>query len=501
MADDLNVLLVTIDSLRRDMLGAYADRPRFADRAVETPNLDRFADRATVFESHYAGSLPCMPARREFLAGVQEFPWRGWGPLEPFDDPLPALAREAGAVTGLVTDHYHYLEPGGRGYPETFDGVEWVRGHEIDAWRTAPQRPGEAALGRIRRSLGGDAGDPGVHEARYLRNTRDFDRLDERDWFAPRVFTGAQQWVADDAGDWDRWLLYVDSFDVHEPFECPEPYASMYTDADPTDPDLPYWPEYGRVDADGASGLTDRELDFLRSQFAGKTTMVDRWFGRLLDRLDREGLWDDTLVAVTTDHGFLLGEHGWVGKNVAPVYDEVAHTPLLVWDPGSDRDRVEGVTSAVDVYATLLDALGADVPAHSHSRSVLPVLRDGAAGRDCAVYGYHGATVNVSDGRYTLFLPGDPDGTVHTYSTHQRGMDDPATSTALPYTDRPVWRSAGTARPQHEDVRLYDTREDPGQTENLAPEREETVERLTGLLGAHFDDLGVPETERDRFGL
>ena len=68
----MNVLFISIDSLRRDYLGAYGD-----DHAnVDTRNLDRFADRAVVFDSHYAGSLPCMPARREWLTGTQEFLWR-----------------------------------------------------------------------------------------------------------------------------------------------------------------------------------------------------------------------------------------------------------------------------------------------------------------------------------------------------------------------------------------------------------------------------------------
>ena len=82
-----NVLFITIDSLRRDFLGAYEERPRILDYEVTTDNLDRFADRATVFDTHYAGSLPCMPQRREFLCGIKEFPWRPWGPVEPFDEP------------------------------------------------------------------------------------------------------------------------------------------------------------------------------------------------------------------------------------------------------------------------------------------------------------------------------------------------------------------------------------------------------------------------------
>jgi hypothetical protein len=77
-----------------------------------------------------------------------------------------------------------------------------------------------------------------------------FDDLDKRDFFAPRVFVRTAKWLAD-SGVWDKWFCYVDSFDVYESFHCPEPYTSMYTDENATDPDLIHWPYYGPVDAHG----------------------------------------------------------------------------------------------------------------------------------------------------------------------------------------------------------------------------------------------------------
>lgn len=69
----MNVLFISIDSLRRGFLGAYQDTPDVIDYEVDTENLDRFAERTTVYDANCAGSLPCMPARREWLVGVQEF--------------------------------------------------------------------------------------------------------------------------------------------------------------------------------------------------------------------------------------------------------------------------------------------------------------------------------------------------------------------------------------------------------------------------------------------
>lgn len=73
---EYDILLITIDSLHRDFLGAYAEQPHIVDYDVETPNLGRFAERAAVFATHYAGSLPCMPQRRELICGIQGFLWR-----------------------------------------------------------------------------------------------------------------------------------------------------------------------------------------------------------------------------------------------------------------------------------------------------------------------------------------------------------------------------------------------------------------------------------------
>jgi arylsulfatase A-like enzyme len=503
-----NVLLVTIDSLRRDFCGAYYDRPLVTDYDVETEALDRFAQRATVFDAHWAGSLPCMPQRREFLAGVREFLWRPWGPAEPFDDLVPALAREAGVLPYLVTDHYHYFEEGGEGYWTDYTGFEFVRGHERDAWRTTPRVPDADLLAQSGYGPA-DAETVGRTNVQYSRNVDAFDPEDETDFFAARTFSTAADWLRDNGHAWDRWFCYVDSFDVHEPFHNPEPYASMYTDEDPRDPDLRMWPEYASV-AD--QEMDDRELEFVRSQFAGKVTMTDRWFGRVLDALDEEGLWDDTMVVVTTDHGYALGDHGHLAKNHQPTYDEIARTPLFVHHPDAERDRVGGLTSAVDVYPTLLDAMGIDPP-NCHGRSLLPLLtgeRDAANHREYALYGYFGAGVNVTDGRYTyLHPPADLDAPLYRYATKYDGSRydgddrDPSEieAASLPHTGMPVWRMPAEGRTQNEDPLLFDVSEDPRQTDDLVASRPEERERMRELLRRGMDDLDAPDEQYERLGL
>jgi len=503
----VKLLLVSIDSLNRHFLDCYEPS---VDRDVETPNLDRFAERATVFERHYAGSLPCMPARREWLAGVQEFLWRPWGPAEPFDALLPERLRAEGTVTQLVTDHYHYFQHGSGGYVEPFNGFEFVRGHEFDAWKTVPREPERDVADRIRSPPADDPDGIGyLNPVQYARNVDGFAAVE--DYFAPKVFSKTASWLEASA-DWDDWFCYVDSFDVHEPFDVPEPYASMYTDEDPRDPSLNSWPEYGRTD-EGDAALTDRELSFVRSQFAAKLTMADDWFGRVLDALDAGELWDETAVVVTSDHGFYLGEHGYVGKPFeAPLYDVLAHTPLFVWHPDAspDRDRVSALTSAVDVYATVLDAFGLETPDRSHSRSLLPLLTgERSSVRERALYGYWGSSVNVTDGRYTYLHPCRADADSYCYSSGAMNPHRPlhppeprpdAEPASLPYADAPVWRYPAASYARHDEPLLFDTAADPWQECDLAGEGDPAEARLRGLLVDGLDELAAPDWQYERLG-
>lgn len=509
----MNVLLVSIDSLRRDVLSTYRDRPAPMDYAVDTPNLDHFAEKACVFDTHYAGSLPCMPARREWFAGIQEFLWRPWGPLEPFDQELPVLLRESDTLTKLITDHYHYFQYGSNGYYEAFNGFDFVRGHEYDAWRTTPRYPDEAVMNKLldKRTDHPDSVQF-VNRVQYPRNAAELDG--EEEFFAPQVFSKTADWI-DENDEWDEWFLYVDSFDIHEPFHVPEPYASRYTEEDPDDPDLPVWPYYGRID-EGQSHLTDRQLAFVQSQYAGKATMVDRWFGRVLDTLDAGDLWDETMVILTSDHGFCLGDHGWVGKNHSPMYDALANTPLFVWHPGAERngERVDALTSAVDLYATILDAMDVPVLDHVHSRSLLPLLMaDTDTHRRWALYGYWGTSVNVTDGEYTYLHPCDPDVPTYCYSTTmmnadamgsfvpRTAKDDATADTSLPYTDAPVWQFSGKSHQQNERPLLFDTDVDPGQERNIAGEDTELTARMRTMLVDAMESLGAPAQQYERLGL
>ncbi|MBP5163130.1 MAG: sulfatase-like hydrolase/transferase, partial [Spirochaetales bacterium] len=106
----MKAIMVLFDSLNRHLLEPYG-----CDW-TKTPNFQRLSEHTVTFDNFYAGSLPCMPARRELHTGRYNFLHRAWGPLENYDDSMPGILREHGIYTHLVTDHWHYWEEGGANY-------------------------------------------------------------------------------------------------------------------------------------------------------------------------------------------------------------------------------------------------------------------------------------------------------------------------------------------------------------------------------------------------
>ena len=138
-----NAVVVLLDSLNRRMLGCYGGTE------FDTPNLDAFAARATRFERHYSGSLPCMPARHDILCGALDFLWKPWGSIELWEDAITYQLRSAGVATMLVSDHPHLFETGGENYHVDFESWEFIRGHENDPWVGGPTPDADTGKGRV----------------------------------------------------------------------------------------------------------------------------------------------------------------------------------------------------------------------------------------------------------------------------------------------------------------------------------------------------------------
>jgi arylsulfatase A-like enzyme len=385
----MKAVFVLFDSLCRNALGCYGSR------WVKTPNFDRFAARAVTFDSHFVGSLPCMPARRDLHTGRLNFMHRSWGPLEPFDNSFAASMWEAGVHTHLVSDHLHYFEDGGSTYHGRFRTWDFIRGNEYDPWKALVQPP----LERLRAMYAAKHYDLDVRNWKRLQHAINSEfMVEEKDLPLARCFASGFEFL-DLNRTADQWFLMLECFDPHEPFQAParfkEQYKTGWTGG------VLDWPLYEKV--------TDspEEIAEIRANYAALVAACDHYFGQLLDYFDRHDLWRDTALVLSTDHGFLLAEHDWWGKNLQPYYTEISHIPLIVHHPDRTAQagqRRQALTQTMDLMPTFMDLFAIAKPPEVRGASVLPLLDADASQRDIGIFGMFGGPIGATDARYTYYL-------------------------------------------------------------------------------------------------
>jgi arylsulfatase A-like enzyme len=424
-----NIVLIVIDTLRRDVVGCYEGAPPWGTdfARVQTPNLDRFAAQAIRFDRAFPEVLPTLPARRALYTGQRVFPFRrpdvshkevalwrtlvrgldddarpfspGWGPIPEDQDTLAELFTDAGYRTGLVTDVYHQFGPS-KNFSRGFHQWTFIRGQEADSCRSGP-RP---SADEIARHIPGELmrvrgfGPSSDLLAAVVRNF--YDRHDEADWTSAQVFSAGADWLwqnRDARETGEGIFLTVECFDPHEMWFVPEHYRLLYDDSPGQDNVLS---PYCELELDPAL------LRRTRSNYAGLVTMVDTWFGALLSALEDGGWLDDTLVAVVSDHGHSMLERRYMGKRGYPATPEVFTIPLLLRLPGA---RLGGTVSSGwvqhhDITATLLDFAGVTPAQPLDGRSVLrTVAGDAPQVRDHIVAGW-GAGVLVATDEWWLSI-------------------------------------------------------------------------------------------------
>ncbi len=399
----MKAVMVMFDSLRLDFL------PSYGGKALDLPNFRRLGEHTAVFDSCYTCSLPCMPARRELHTGRPNFLHRSWGPLEPFDDSMPEMLKRNGVYTRIVTDHYHYVEDGGATYLPRYSTWECNRGQEGDAWAGDAHRELREAVHAVVKP---DPSDPAsIFRSRlYMQDMYNRERwVTKADWPQSHTFDEGVEFIERNL-DADRWFLHIESFDPHEPFSAPRDHVARLCDPDSvSEMD---WPPYAPV------SQPQEVIDEIRMKYLSSVSFCDESLGRVLDLFDRHDLWEDTMLIVCTDHGFLLSEHGWWGKNVMPNFQEVAHTPLFIWDPrcGAKGVRRKGLAQMIDLAPTLLDFFGVEIPPDMLGRPLRSVIAEDAGAREYGMFGSHGGTVGITDGRYTYFIAPKEDSPLYEYT-------------------------------------------------------------------------------------
>lgn len=390
----MKAIYLMFDSLRRDFL------PCYGGTEAQLPNFRRLAERTVVFDGSYAGSLPCMPARRELHTGRYNFLHCSWGPMEPFDVSMPELLKQNGVHSALITDHYHYLQDGGATYQGRYSSWQCFRGQESDAWIGDASPREDLSHAMSLQNLPQPLRAMRTRGVRQNAVNRAWRGGAEERYSQTLTFNSGMEFMRRNAGE-DNWFLQLEVFDPHEPFDAPAAYQRPGA-AGGAD-----WPPYAPVSE------TPGQVEAMRRKYIALLEYCDANLGRLLDEMDRLDLWKDTLLIVGTDHGFLLGEHGWWGKNLMPDYEEIVHTPLFIWDPRSGRrgERRGALVQTVDLCPTILEYFGLPIPAEVQGHSLRQTLEDDTPVRQYALFGYFGAAIGVTDGRWA-YLRAPQDDTV-----------------------------------------------------------------------------------------
>ena len=406
-------VIVMYDTLCRHFL------PTYGNAWVKAPNFERLAKRTVQFQNFYVGSMPCIPARREMHTGRYNFLHRSWGPLEPFDDSMPAILDERGVHTHKVTDHQHYWEDGGATYHQRYTTFDLVRGQEGDKWIGDVEALRDPKLGadrwpeqqrlRIQKQDNINRGYMGCAELQPQH----------------RTFSLGLEFIERNRNA-DRWMVQIETFDPHEPFFTQPEFQALYPhtyDGPPFD-----WPPYREVRENMQT------VAHIRYMYAALVSFCDQQLGRVLDVFDTYDLWRDTMLLVNTDHGLLMGEHDWWAKVMTPFFQEIAHIPFWAWDPrepGCAGVRRNALTQTIDIPATVLQYFDVPWPKDMQGQPIRERMRSDTGVREAALYGVMGGQVNVTDGRYVYMRAhATADNTpLYDYTlmpTHMRSLFSPA---------------------------------------------------------------------------
>jgi arylsulfatase A-like enzyme len=398
----MNVVVVVCNSLHLGFIGAYGNA------WIETPNLDRLASEGIVFDHHFPENLTTLPTRRSWWTGRYGFAdeLQGWTALRPDERILPDFLWDQGVRTALISD-VPLLREAGMGYGRGFDDVIWVRGQGYDPLIIAGDP--RAKNVRLEQEPGlrlppEDDPDRERWKARweqFLRNRAVLSTADGENSGTMRTVKKAIEWLEGRSPDKEPFLLWLDLFSPHGPWDPPQPFREQYLAVEPDEFETGEEGELVEEEEDssgedidiedvaaiidvpaGAVGdvISEAELFRLRRVYAGTVTYVDHCLGELFRAMGRLGRMDDTYVIFTSDQGEPLGEHGFVRRFRPWLYEELIHTPLFIRLPGGRRggNRHQAIVQTVDLLPTIVSALGlkpieGDEMPHGHD--LLPLVR------------------------------------------------------------------------------------------------------------------------------
>jgi arylsulfatase A-like enzyme len=444
----LNLIVIVADTWRTDHLGCYGGK-----RAL-TPNLDALAGQSILYQQNFADGLATIPARRVYHTGKSILPRGGWIPIPAEQPTLAQILKRADYWCGLIADVFHYFKPNMNLHVD-FDTWEWIRGQESDPWKGGPPNEFDP-----RHHMPADLWNP-IYDKRmrqYLRNTRHVEGED--DYFCARTVKAAMKWL--DENHLNRpFLLWVEIFDPHEPWDPPSRFAKMYRED--FDYDRPLF-GYG-VQQGGYKPDFGPHLDWIQALYAGEVTFTDHWIGNLLEHIEELKLLDDTIVFFTSDHGTHLGELGYVQKQPALLNSAVMHVPAILKHPERSTGgiRCEKLNSVHNYGQTFCSVLGLPDQPSMDGQDMLALALNKSNNVQERVFTLFSNFASVRDRRWHYFQ-------------HISGEDP----------------GAGPC--------LYDLETDPEETKNLAASRPEVADEMREQLTVRLEKVLPKLDEKGREG-
>jgi arylsulfatase A-like enzyme len=466
--DRPNILWITGEGVPVSALSCYGSK------LIETPNIDRIANEGMRFRNAFTTNALCAPSRATLLTGTYthingtianpDIPVISGEPKPTFDESqvtLPKLLKQHGYQTGTVGKWHLPANPGKVG----FDYFVFKKG------AGGPYYEAEGYLGNSR--LGSDVIEKQQHVGYETDITTDL------------AIKGMQEFT-------QPFLMMVQYFNAHRPFEPPHKYEHLYDSVHIPEPGT-FWDDYSHrataassahmrisdmEDFNPPKDLTERQRKQWNYQrfmehFLGTLRSQDDNIGRLFEFLDKSGLAENTIIIYTCDHGFFLGDHGWFDKRF--MYEQALRVPFMVRAPGrvkAGEVRDEFLVN-IDNAPTVLDLVGHSVPEMMQGKSLVPLL--------------HGE--NPKDWRKSVYYHYYEFGDPHWVEPHYGIRTD--RYKLISYYNINQWE-------------LFDLEKDPGEMESLClngawriqPGYEavanDLVQQLTAVREVYRDTSGLP---------
>ena len=425
-----NIILMVMDSARHDHMPLYGYSKNI------TPNIDEFAKDAAVFENAFTTSNWTLPTHASIFTGL----YPSQHNVNAMDS---ILGKDIPTIAGILQKE---------GY-ETISVI-------MNPW-----------LGK---GFGLDKGFSVVDDVAEKRNNffvKVYYKLLKTFGFLGRAFLInyiAKKHVDDCLKKEKPFFLFLNYMDAHYKFEPPIPYRSKY---------LPKGISYGQIKKAsviehehnaGKKAISEQDLDNINLLLDSSIEYLDFEIGRLFNFLKERGIFDNTLIILTSDHGDLFCEHkNWLGHRHF-LYEELIRIPLLIRYPKLfGASRTKGIVQITDIFPTILDAVGVKEESKALlGKSLIKRIKE----KDFLKFAIAEQPVAVLD----VYKNHHPDFDVTPINSKQRAIR------TLKYEY--ILSSDGKDE-------LYNIEEDPKETKNLVEQRKDIRDALKGLMDEWLDKL------------